>query len=480
MVTVLHISDLHRDTGSSLTNGSLLESLRLDKERYLAEGLQAPNLAVVSGDVVYGVSSCDADSDRALKAQYDEAEDFLVSLTELFFGGNRERVVLVPGNHDVSHSHVLKATTLEDLPVEPEKRAVLARQLTVEGTQWRWVWSEFAPRRISDIDLYNQRMKPFAAFYKAFYQGRREYPLAPGDQYALHDFPEFGIIFAALSSCCDNDLFNRSGRIHPDCVAGATRAIEAYARKGRIPVAVWHHNLAGGPKDSDYVDGEFLQSLMDGKFVMGLHGHQHRPQYLEHRFTADRKRSLAVISAGTLCGGPHSLPAGRMRAYNVIEIYPESRKGTLHVRDMKNSAFSMPVWGAAHVPEFSGASIEFELSMRPLADFGDDAASEAMELLRQGDEKLAFAVAQQHPGNDWARRVAVEALEQMQDWNGIRSFCASPQSNVEIIKLLEALYELGDKPALREWIESDRIKNNSDAAVQQCVARARGRLGGSR
>jgi len=480
MVTVLHISDLHRDAGSALTNGSLIESLRLDKERYLAEGHHAPDLVVVSGDVVYGVRSCDATSDSALKAQYDEAEDFLVKLSDLLFEGDRERIVLVPGNHDVSHPHVLRATSIEDLPVEPEKRALLASQLATEGTQWRWVWSDFALRRISDTERYHQRMEPFANFYKSFYLGRREYPLAPADQYALHDFPELGVVVAGLSSCCDNDLFNRSGRIHPDCVAGATRAISTYLRKGRIPVAVWHHNLSGGPKDSDYVDGEFLQSLMDGQFVIGLHGHQHRPQFLEHRFTADGKRSLAVISAGTLCGGPHSLPVGRMRAYNVIDIDIVSRKGTVHVRDMKNSSFSMPVWGAAHVPEFSGASMEFNLSINPMANFGDDAAGEAMEFFRRGDAKTAFAIARQHPTNEWARRVAIEALEQMQDWEGIRSFCAPPASNVEIIKLLEALYEIGDKAALRKWIESDQIMQSSDAAVQQCVVRARERLGGSR
>jgi hypothetical protein len=469
MISVLHISDLHRDAGSALTTGSLLESLRLDRARYLDEGIRSPDICVVSGDIVYGVTTDDADSDRALKEQYEEAEDFLVKLADLFFGGNRERIVLVPGNHDVSHSHVLRATNPEDLPVEREKRALLARELASDGKPWRWLWPEFSLRRISDVDLYNKRMEPFADFYKAFYQGRRSYSLTPNEQYALHDFP----------SCCDNDLFNRSGRIHPDCVAGVTLAVAPYVQLGRIPIAVWHHNLAGGPRDSDYVDGEFLQSLMDGGFVIGLHGHQHRPQYLDHRFTADGKRSLAVISAGTLCGGPQSLPVGRMRAYNVIDIDHERRKGVVHVRDMKNNSFSLPVWGAAHVPEFSGSFMEFNLSIRPLADFGDYAAGDAMELLRHGDAESAFSLARQHPNNPWARRVAIEALEEMSDWNRLRVFCTPPQSNVEIIKLLEALYELGDKAELKKWVQSDLVVRCSDVAVQQCVERARNRLGGA-
>ena len=472
MFSILHISDLHKDAGSRISNTSLLESLRLDKERYLTEGLLAPNLAVVTGDIVYGVTSLEAGSDEALTAQYEDAENFLVELSKLFFKGDRERVILVPGNHDVSHPHVLRATALSALPKDKDKRELLAQQIKAESSQWRWSWSEFAARRIFDEDHYHQRMEPFATFYKSFYQGSREYPLSPKDQYLLHDFPELGIVVAALSSCCDNDLFNRSGRIHPDCVAGVTRASSEYVKKGRIPIAVWHHNLAGGPRDSDYVDGEFLQSLMDGMFVIGLHGHQHRPQFFEHRFTADKNRSLAVISAGTLCGGPRSLPTGRMRAYNLLEIDIELRKCTLHIREMKNSSFSMPVWGAAHVPEFSGSSIAFDLSMRPLADFGDDAASEAIEFLRQGDAKKAFSIVEHYSNNEFARRVAVEALEQMRDWNAIRDFCAPPQSNVEIIKLLEALYELNDMVTLKNWVETDKIRNSDDAAVKQCVDRA--------
>lgn len=480
MITILHISDLHRDPNSTLTNKSLLESLRLDKERYLKEGLQSPDLAVVSGDIVYGVKDNDKASDSNLKAQYDEAETFLIGLADLFFEGNRELIVLVPGNHDVSHPHVLRATVPEPLPLELDKRNLLAQKLNVEGSQYRWIWSDFSLCRISNVELYNQRMAPFAFFYKSFYKGVREYSLDPTNQYVLHDFPDLGIVIAALSSCCDNDLFNRSGRIHPDCVADVTRLISPYIQKGRAPVAIWHHNLAGAPKDSDYVDAEFLQSLMDGNFVLGLHGHQHRPQFLEHRFTADKKKSIAVISAGTLCGGPYSLPSGRMRSYNIIEIDTKSCNGKVHVRDMKNTSFSMPVWGAAHVPEFSGSSMGFNISISAPSGSGDIETSEAMELLDKGEWKRAFDITQLYPCNDWARRVAVEALERMQDWSGIRSFCTPPRSNAEVVKLFEALYELQDKAAIRALLDSESILNNPDRAVQECVNRARIRLNGSK
>lgn len=480
MITILHISDLHRDTGSRLTTESLLESLRLDRERYVDAQLRPPELAIVSGDIVYGVSSNDPCSDATLKSQYEEAHDFLARLADLFFSGNRERVVLVPGNHDVSHPHVLRATAVEGLPEEEGKRAVLARQLAAEGTPWRWVWADFSLRRVVDQDMYSRRMEPFANFYNAFYEGRRSFSLNPADQFTLHDYQDLGIVVVGLSSCYENDLFNRSGRIHPDCVAGATRSVAGHIRQGRVPIVVWHHNLAGGPKDSDYVDAEFLQSLIDGGFVLGLHGHQHQPQFLEHRLTADRKRALAIISAGTLCGGPNSLPAGRRRAYNLVTISPENRSGVLNVREMKNDGFSLPVWGDAYVPEFGGATITFELSMRPRAEFSIQAAGEAMELLRKGDANGALAHVRPHADDQLARRVAVEAFLQLQDWRGVREFCNPPQSNTEIVALCEALYQLGDKIALRDFVHSEAVAQSTDAAVRQCIELAHGRLGGSR
>lgn len=480
MTTILHISDLHRDAGSAITTTTLVESLRLDRERYQADNSAlAPDLAIVSGDIAYGVAVDDADADRKLQGQYEEALDFLVDLARVFFQGDRERVVLVPGNHDVSHPHVLRSTKLTPLPADPEQRAMLARQLRDEDSAWRWVWSDFALRRIDDLSMYHRRLEPYANFYSAFYEGKRTFSLDPRKQFAVHDFPGLGVVVGALSSCCNNDLFNRMGRIHPDCVAYVTRAVDDYVKKGRLALAVWHHNLAGGPNDSDYVDADVLQSLMDGGFAIGLHGHQHRPQFLEHRFTADGKRGIAVISAGTLCGGPQALPSGRMRAYNLVVIDTGQRSGAVHVRDMKNSSFGSPVWGPAYITEFSGSSIEFTLKtpLRPASVM--NATSEAAALLRQGNAAAAFALVRQYAGDDLARRVAVEALEQLKDWREIRRMFTPPRSAAEFIALGEALYELNEKAELAALIDSDFAKNSSvDAGVRQSIELARNRLGG--
>lgn len=97
--SILHISDLHRDLRDEVTNGPLLESLARDVERYAEENpsILRPSICIVSGDLVYGVSLSHNAAAAELERQHTQAEDFLVSLTDTLFEGNREAVVLLPG-----------------------------------------------------------------------------------------------------------------------------------------------------------------------------------------------------------------------------------------------------------------------------------------------------------------------------------------------------------------------------------------------
>ena len=258
----------------------------------------------------------------------------------------------------------------------------------------------------------------------------------------------------------------------------ATRAVAGHVKDGRVALAVWHHNLAGGPRDADYVDADVLQSLIDGRFVIGLHGHQHRPQFLEHRFTADRKMAISVVSAGTLCGGPKTLPSGRMRSYNLIVLDAEQRTGTVHVREMKNTGFSLPVWGAAYVDEFSGPSMTFGIEIPSRSVSVMQATVKAAELMQKGDLRGAYGLARLHREDGVARRVAVEALSQLEDWAELQTFCSPPRSAPEFIALAGALYEAGKKQDLAALLKSDYACDSTDAGVRQAIDLANSRLGG--
>ncbi len=201
----------------------------------------------------------------------------------------------------------------------------------------------------------------FANLYASFYRGERTYSLAPEEQYDIFSYPSEAIVIAAFNSCFNNDPLHRAGCIHPDAIAGAARKVEELRYQGYVPIAVWHHNTAGGPHFDDYMDADTLQVLIDCGFSIGLHGHQHKPTFIDERFRFGTGRKITVISAGTLCGGYHTLPHGHDRSYNLIEIDPSAFKAKVHLRQMRNETFASPVWGEGRYSESNSGSIHFEI-----------------------------------------------------------------------------------------------------------------------
>jgi 3',5'-cyclic AMP phosphodiesterase CpdA len=103
-LSILHISDLHRDPNNEVSNKALLLSLELDRDRYRNETpkIPDPNLIIASGDIIHGVRHDATDAEAELQRQYDQADRFLAELADRFIDGDRERVIIIPGNHDVS------------------------------------------------------------------------------------------------------------------------------------------------------------------------------------------------------------------------------------------------------------------------------------------------------------------------------------------------------------------------------------------
>jgi len=67
-VSVLHISDLHRDPENPIRNDVLLDSLQNDRRHYSAEwtpAVQSPDIVIVSGDIIQGISAAERDPDAA-------------------------------------------------------------------------------------------------------------------------------------------------------------------------------------------------------------------------------------------------------------------------------------------------------------------------------------------------------------------------------------------------------------------------------
>ena len=112
-VSILQISDLHRERLSPIRNDVLLNSLENDRTRYAtgrdSAPIRSPDIIVVSGDIIRGVPPGTDDYEAKLGQQHQEALQFLTALTDRLLGGDRKRLVLVPGNHDVSACHFIQS-----------------------------------------------------------------------------------------------------------------------------------------------------------------------------------------------------------------------------------------------------------------------------------------------------------------------------------------------------------------------------------
>ena len=467
-LSILHISDLHRDRNNPIRNDVLLDSLENDCRHFSAEEdpkVRAPDLIIVSGDIIYGISSDVPEPDKCQREQYDEASGFLSRLADRFVGGNRERVVIVPGNHDVSAYHLDQS--LERVDIQPDRKKELVNQLFLPESPLRWSWRDFNLYKIADPAMYMQRMAAFAQFYSNFYNGKRTYDLDPAKHIDIFDYPEFDLTVVGFSSCYNNDLYNRQGAIHPGCIAEAGIRLRHPSLASRLRIAVWHHNTEGPPARSDYMDPDLIQNLIDRGFSLGLHGHQHRPQHLDTRFRHGIERKITVISAGTLCGGPYFRHG---RAYNVIELSTAERTGRLHVREMQNDNLSLPIWGCRPLPPNTYPYYEFGYDPPPPPpSTSNDATTvliEAHNLHISGEyekaAELLITVVQQE---DLARQLLLDCLVKIKDTRHLLEIFDPPASEAEAIHVMDALWDDRRRERLSEVINMPLIAGSADPSV---------------
>jgi len=467
-LSLLHISDLHRDPTNPIGNTALLDSMENDRRRYAGEQeptIRSPDLIIVSGDVIQGIEPGISDPEKALKQQYDEALAFLNGLAHRFVDGDRERVIVIPGNHDISAYHFFKS--LRRVDIAPDRKKGLVSQLFSTNSLLRWSWSDLELHEISDPSTYAARLAAFADFYKEFYGGARTYSLNPREQYDLFDFPKFGVTIAGLCSCYNNDLFNRQGDIHPDCLGAVGSKMRERRYQGRLRIAVWHHNTEGLPLQFDYMDPDIIQNLIDRGFSLGLHGHQHRPQFLDTRFQYQGGRRMTVISAGTLCGGP-SFRFGR--AYNIIELDTERNTGLLHLREMQNDNLRLPIWGRRSLPPHIKGYLEFQYDPPPEPAVRVTAASAILiEAQRMYDTQnyrdAANMLADTAQSDGLARRLLLDCLVQLKDMSALISHFDPPMSGTEAIHLMDAMWAQGNQGRLREILQLPMVADTADPSL---------------
>jgi predicted MPP superfamily phosphohydrolase len=169
--SLLHISDLHRDLTDEVGNNWLLDSLERDFDFFDKQNpkILRPSIAIVSGDLVYGVQPGIPDVYKELERQCAQAQEFLSGLTDRFFNGDPEKVVILPGNHDVCFEDVMSSAQKVDIPTLSDQKKRLLDELFRPNSRLRWSWGEMCFYRIADAERYEKRLAYFSALYERLY-----------------------------------------------------------------------------------------------------------------------------------------------------------------------------------------------------------------------------------------------------------------------------------------------------------------------
>lgn len=450
--SILHISDLHRSPHDPISTDELISALVGDRDRYTREdpAIRSPDAIVVSGDIVQGVRLGDPNFATELASQYAAAEEFLNELVDRFLNGDKSRLVLIPGNHDVDWNTAFEALEL----VEPDDYPInLAASLNAETSEYRWDWKNLRLYRIADPVMYARRLEAFWNFFARFYSGvpglLKVKPEADANLFSLG---EGRIGIAAFNSCHGNDCFAYHGMIRKEAVARSHLELNDYGTSFDLRIAVWHHSIEGPPYKTDYMDVDIVRGMIGRGYRLGLYGHQHKTQVAPHQVWLPDRERMAVVSAGSLCAGPYELPTGVHRQYNVLEIAPDFRSVRVHVRAMTVAN----LFSQGHLMEFGGTSFA-ELDWSPARNQVGGAVDAAAVRKRQTIDKAEHAAKSGDPAQtisllrpldltpgSYERSLLLSAAKDAGDWTAIVDVTNPPATIDELIQRVTARSEQGD------------------------------------
>ena len=237
-MTVLHVSDMqfgehHRFAGSGLSEALLKDLANLGKSSKKSPGI-VPDIVVVAGDL----------TEAAMPSEYEMVHDFLVALRD-GLGLSTERIVVVPGNHDVSRA-LCEAYFLGQK----------GRGKEPEPPYWpKW--------------------EAYIEFHQRLYGS--DFP--KDEPWTYVELPDLGVAVAGLNSTIadshrQEDQHGYLGDRQLQYFAGRMKQVQD---RGWLRLGVIHHNLIRGTGHDDaYVhDSPRFETLLASHLDLVLHGHTH-------------------------------------------------------------------------------------------------------------------------------------------------------------------------------------------------------------
>jgi len=476
-LAIMQLSDLHREVSVFPSNKAFVSSIISDISRYASGEVPVPepDVLVICGDIVQGSNQIDdfETATQKIEQQYSEATDILNQLCVELFKGDKGRIVIVPGNHDVSWPHSRKSMlklnkadhNLAELSKRPESNV-------------RWNWDDFSFYRIFDHVLYRERLLPFAKFYTTFYNGQRKYSLNPEEQYDIFEFSEYKILFAGFNSCFMNDHLNPTGRIHPESIACCYNHVSQEEFDDWLKIAVWHHDTHGVPNRADFMDERAVHFLIDKGFQIGLHGHLHKEEIFEIRFSADQSVRMPVFGCGSLSVSPQNIPIGSSSQYSIIGIDASLTELRCHARKAVEQPPELPIWMPGNINQKSYIDVRLERYI--VKEYEMPAKSTLLKGLVEVEDLVAKKEYQQalvklkllDQANSFVRRFTIECLWQLDMDDDLTNFIGEPKSVTEFAYLSESLWRKNRIKELKELVDQQNsIPNIADSEPYKRIAK---------
>ena len=289
-VTLLHVSDPqfgknhifggNGDTPADQAYDTLVVRLKDDLEQLRDSHGLRPDLMVVTGDL----------TEWARPAEFDEVRRFLVEVSE-FLGLPRDRVVIVPGNHDISRdgceAYFLQCRSNDEQPIKP-------------------YWAKW---------------RQYLTLFEDFYRDVPGVSFQVDQEWSLFEMPDLRLVVAGLNSTMaeshlDDDHYGQVGEAQ--CRWFADR-VTRYEQDGWLRIGAVHHNPIRGATgdDENLRDVDTLDRYLGRQLDLLLHGHTHnsRLSYLDSR--------LPVVSTGSTAVAEAARPTEVPNQYQVLRLGPE-------------------------------------------------------------------------------------------------------------------------------------------------------------
>lgn len=455
----MQFSDMHI---SSIfpSNRAFVSSILTDIERQKVEqpAISKPNMLIICGDVIQGVDRnlSIKEASQLLRKQYQKAEDVLNQLCQKLFEGDKDRIVIVPGNHDVSWTH--SQTSMEKIK-KSKNLPNLNKLMKTAESNYRWNWDDLSYYKISDFNIYHRRFELFSEFYSTFYEGTRKYSLNPEEQYDIFEYSDENVVAAGFNSCFRNDHLNSIGTINPECIAKCYEKISQKEFGDWVKIAVWHHDIQGYPWRSDFMDSRTLQFLIDKGFHIGLHGHNHGTDILEVRFSADNNMKMNVFGCGSLGGPRNTIPLGESRQYGLLELNMVYMAVRFHLRKALDQPPDLPIWMAGSIKQNEDKSyIDGKLSIRigrkALMTDVMKKLAEIQGLISENEHARALEkLIVMDSSNPFVRRLTIECYWQLDKNRELIAAIGKPTSLIEFTYLTDALWREKDLRTLKRVVE---------------------------